>query len=66
MARREGDRGGRTVIVDGGYYGGFYPWGWGGLGLGGYYGYYDPWGGWYDPYGPPMVYDSGWLRCGRA
>lgn len=43
----------RTVVVGGGYYGGFYPWGWGGLGLGGYYGYYDPWGwGGYDPYGP--------------
>jgi hypothetical protein len=30
------------------YYGGYYPWGYGGLGLGGYYGWYDPWG--YDPY----------------
>ena len=38
--------GGRLVIVPGGY--GFYPWGYGGLGLGGYYGgYYDP----YDPFG---------------
>lgn len=48
-----GDRD-RTVIVGGGYYGGFYPWGWGGLGLGGYWGgYYDPWDwGGYDPYGP--------------
>ena len=53
VERRRGD--GTTVIVDrGGYYGGFYPWGWGGIGLGGYYGYYDPWG-WYDPY-PPAVY----------
>ena len=34
------------IIVPGGY--GFYPWGYGGLGLGGYYGgYYDP----FDPYG---------------
>ena len=30
------------------YYGGYYPWGYGGLGLGGYYGWYDPF--WYDPY----------------
>lgn len=39
--------GGRTIIVDrGGYYGGFYPWGYAGLGFGGYYsGFYDPW--WY-------------------
>jgi hypothetical protein len=35
-----------VIIVPGGY--GFYPWGYGGLGLGGYYGgYYDP----LDPYG---------------
>lgn len=59
VERRDGDRP-RTVIVDrGGYYGGFYPWGWGGLGLGGYYGYYDPWGGWYDPY-PPGGYAYGY------
>lgn len=44
------------TVVGGGYYGGFYPWGWGGLGLGGYYGYSDPWGGWYDPY-PVSGYD---------
>ena len=26
------------------YYGGYYPWGWSGIGFGGYYGgYYDPW-----------------------
>ncbi|HUR33442.1 MAG TPA: PEGA domain-containing protein [Vicinamibacterales bacterium] len=58
VERREGNGGGggSTVIVGGGgYYGGFYPWGWGGLGLGGYYGYYDPWD-WYDPYGPPTAY----------
>jgi hypothetical protein len=40
--------GNRTVIVGSGrYYGGYYPWGYGGLGLGGYYGFYDPW---YDPF----------------
>jgi hypothetical protein len=58
VQRRPGDR--PPIIIDpGGYYGGgFYPWGWGGLGLGGYYyGYYDPWG-WYDPY-PSGVYASG-------
>ena len=53
VERRRGD--GTTVIIArGGYYGGLYPWGWGGIGLGGYYGYYDPWG-WYDPY-PPAIY----------
>src|SRR5262245_41477298 len=44
--------GGTTVIVSGGGYGGYYPWGYGGLG---FYGYYDPW--WYDPY--PPVYSGG-------
>jgi hypothetical protein len=40
---------GSTVVITGtSYYGGYYPWGYGGLGLGGYYGWYDPW--WYDPY----------------
>jgi len=57
------------VIIPNGYYGGFYPWGWAGLGFGGYYGgyygYYDPWldGGGY--YGQPYVasgYDEGMLR----
>lgn len=48
-----GGGGGGTVIVPGrGYWGGFYPWGWGGLGFGGLYGGY--WGGWgggfYDPW----------------
>lgn len=53
--------GGGTVGVGGGYYGGFYPWGWGGLGLGGYYGYYDPYGwGWDEPYQPPMSYGYGY------
>lgn len=32
------------MIVPGGYYGGYLPWGYGGLGFAGYYGgYYDPW-----------------------
>ncbi len=36
------------VIVTPGYWGGYYPWGYGGFGLGGYYGgLYDPW---YDPW----------------
>jgi hypothetical protein len=39
-----GGGGGTTIWVPGGYYGGYYPWGYGGMGLGGYYGgYYDPW-----------------------
>jgi hypothetical protein len=46
---RRGEGGGTIIVGGGGYYPGFYPWGWGGLGVGGYYGYYDPWG-WYDPY----------------
>lgn len=67
VERRDGGgtRGGDTIIVGGGYYGGFYPWGWGGLGLGGYYGWYDPWGyGYgYDPYGP-SGYDYGYYAEG--
>jgi hypothetical protein len=60
---------GTTVVVPNGYYGGFYPWGYAGLGFGGYYagyyGYYDPWidGGGY--YGQPYTtsgYDDGLLR----
>jgi hypothetical protein len=50
-----------TVVIGGGtYYGGYYPWGYGGLGLGGYYGLYDPW--WYDPfyYGGGGYYSSGY------
>ena len=36
VERREAPRDGRTVIVGGrGYYGGFYPWGWGSIGIGG-------------------------------
>jgi PEGA domain-containing protein len=41
------------ISVPGGYYGGYYPWGWSGIGFGGYYGgYYDPWyyGGGYPTY----------------
>lgn len=57
VERGDGQRGGgTTVVIPGGYYGGFYPWGWGGLGLGGYYGYYDPWL-WGDPYPPSAYYD---------
>ena len=42
----------RSGIFVPGYYRGYYPWGFGGLGFGGYYGgYYDPFGGYYDPYG---------------
>ena len=50
---RQGSRPGRPVIIPrggGGYYGGYYPWGYGGLGLAGFSGgFYDPWwygGGW--------------------
>ena len=53
------NRGG--IVVPGGY-GGYYPWGFGGPGLGGYY---DPFGGYYDPYGgyqgyPPSSYTFGY------
>jgi hypothetical protein len=48
---------GDTVWVPGGYYGGYYPWGYGGVGLGGYYGgYYDPW--YYG--GQGYYYDDDW------
>lgn len=61
VARRPGTGdGGRTVIItDRGYYGGgFYPWGYGGLGFGGYYGgYYDPW--WYND-DPGYGYSDGY------
>lgn len=42
-----GSGGGSTIIVPSpGYWGGYYPWGYAGLGFGGYYGgLYDPW--WY-------------------
>ncbi len=44
--------GGGTIIVPG-YYGGYFPWGFAGLGFAGYYGgLYDPYfSGWADPYG---------------
>ena len=49
-------RGGTTILVPGGYYGGFGPWGYGGFGFGTYYG-----GDWYDPWygGYPQVYGYG-------
>jgi hypothetical protein len=47
--------GGTVIINTGSYYGGYYPWGYGGLGLGGYYGWYDPW---YDPYYAGQYYSS--------
>ena len=50
--------GGTTVVIPNGYYGGFYPWAYGGLGFGGYYagyyGYYDPW--LYDSYYDAPLY----------
>jgi hypothetical protein len=62
---RRGGRSGGTVVIPGGYYGGYYPWGYGGLGFAGYYGgYYDPWyhGGYYGGYGGYPVYarSSAW------
>jgi hypothetical protein len=50
VERTPNSHGGTTVIVTDGGYGGFYPWGYGGLGFGSYYGagYYDPW---WDGYG---------------
>jgi hypothetical protein len=50
---------GGTIYVPGGYYGGYLPWGYGGLGLGGYYeGYYEPWYGGYPAY--PQNYSLGY------
>jgi hypothetical protein len=60
--------GGTVVVIPNGYYGGFYPWGYAGLGFGGYfagyYGYYDPslYGGYYAPTYIPSGYDEGTLR----
>ncbi|MBS1817428.1 MAG: PEGA domain-containing protein [Acidobacteria bacterium] len=54
VPRTGGGRGETVIIRGGGYYPGFYPWGWGGLGIG-YYGWYDPWG-WYNPYPPVSSY----------
>ena len=55
--------GGTAVVIPQGYYGGFYPWGYAGLGFGGYYGGYY---GSYDPgaygggdYGQPNYKASG-------
>lgn len=49
--------GGTTVIVPGGYWGGWAPWGYGGFGFAGYY------GGYWDPYfyGGPGYYGYGGL-----
>jgi hypothetical protein len=51
--------GGGTTIVVPGYYGGFYPWAFGGLGFYGYgfgTGFFDPW---FDPYGyDPYGFDA--------
>ena len=53
-------RGGDIIIVPRDYYGGYYPWGFGGLGLGTYYdSYYDPWYGGYSGY-PQYRYSSGY------
>lgn len=54
--------GSTTIFIPNRYYGGFYPWGYGGYGFGGYYdGYYDPW--FYGGYGYPRSfsysYDGG-------
>jgi hypothetical protein len=51
-----------TIFIPNRYYGGFYPWGYGGYGFGGYYdGFYDPW--FYGGYGYPRPfsysYDGG-------
>jgi len=52
-----GNGGGTTIIVPGGYYGGYLPWGYAGLGLAGYYGgYYDGYG---SGYGYPQYSSSG-------
>jgi PEGA domain len=55
-------------VIPNGYYGGFYPWGYAGLGFGGYYagyyGYYDPWGddGYYGPVYAPVGSGDAELR----
>jgi hypothetical protein len=53
-----------AIWVPGGYYGGYYPWGYGSFGLGGYYGgYYDPWYYGSSPYYSGYDYDyDGRLR----
>ena len=52
MRPRPPQGGGNVIVIPGGY-GGYYPWGYGGLGFGGYGGYYDPWYGGY----PAGYYD---------
>ena len=49
VPRRPGDI--PPGAIEGGGYPIYYPWGWGGIGVGAYYGGYDPWG-WGDPYPP--------------
>ncbi len=60
VRRPPGSTGGGTTTVVVTDYGGYYPWGYGGLGIGGYYGgYYDPW--WDPPYqGGGSVYGYGY------
>ena len=59
-ATQPGNGGGTPGVIQNGYYGGFYPWGYAGLGFGGYYGgyygSYDPW--LYDPYYDDGYYDA--------
>jgi hypothetical protein len=72
---RPGPGGNTTIIVNRGYYGGFYPWGYAGLGFGGYYGgFYDPWwdpyyygggGGWGGGGGGGGNFDYGYVYPGR-
>lgn len=52
------DRNSTVIVTNGSPFGGYYPWGYGGLGLGGYYGGYDPWR--YDPYSYGQSYPSGY------
>jgi hypothetical protein len=47
-----GKGGGTTIVIPGGYYGGYLPWGYAGLGLAGYY------GGYYDGYGADYGYPA--------
>jgi PEGA domain-containing protein len=65
VERRPNSGGGTTVIVTDGGYGGFYPWGYGGLGFGSYYGagYYDPW---WNGYGSGYGYGYGSAYGGYA
>jgi hypothetical protein len=61
VPRQPGNNGGgdTTIIVRPGYWNRYYPWGWGGLGVGSYYyGFYDPW--WGGGYGYPAYGYSGY------